>query len=381
MKGSTSSASSWRPAMLRSSASASRWTCGGRCRVAGGHRVEGRADRDDPRGERDLAGDQTGRVAAAVDALVVVEDRVGDRAVAVELADERRAVLRVAADHLPVGVGQLLGVQDPVRPGELADVVQQRRGLDDLPLLLVDSRARSPARARSARQRWRGGWSRRRAGPARPSASRARRAACSRGGSSGLRAVRRAPPSAAAPDQVMEDRPARATPHSSTSSAEVRVGDGQQGREHAGGEVARDQGDEGSRGTGVAASGRLRGRDVESRPREVHEDRHEETAKTSSPNVDAGDSFAPPEVRWTFPTIIRTIMPPASADRLRGGQVRRATATAAAGAAPSWRDRRGQTEADRGGGPEQAHREHHGAVREALRMPVAIAELEAVAAR
>ncbi len=56
-------------------------------------------------------------IAAAVDALVVVEDRVGDGPEAVELADHRRAVLRVAADHRPVLVGELFGVQhaDPTR--------------------------------------------------------------------------------------------------------------------------------------------------------------------------------------------------------------------------------------------------------------------------
>ena len=90
-------------------------------------------------GERDLVADQAGRVAAAVDVLVVVEDRVGDRAIAVEPADERRPVLRVAADHRPVLVGQDLRVQDAVGQRELADVVQQARRVDEILLGLVET--------------------------------------------------------------------------------------------------------------------------------------------------------------------------------------------------------------------------------------------------
>ena len=88
-------------------------------------------------GERDLVADQAGRIAAAVDVLVVVEDRIGDRAVAVEPADERRPVLRMAADHGPVLIGQDLGVEDAVGQRELADVVQQARGVNEILLGLV----------------------------------------------------------------------------------------------------------------------------------------------------------------------------------------------------------------------------------------------------
>ncbi len=106
---------------------------------ARGERVVRRADRDDPRWQGDLVADQPGRVAAAVDVLVVVEDRIGDRAVAVEPADERRPVLRMAADHRPVLVGEDLGVEDAVGQRELADVVQQPRRVDEILFGLVEA--------------------------------------------------------------------------------------------------------------------------------------------------------------------------------------------------------------------------------------------------
>ena len=166
--------------------------------VARGQRVVGRADRDDARGERDLVADQPGRVAAAVDVLVVVEDRVGDRPVAVEAPDERRAVLRVAADHRPVLVGEDLGVEDAVGQRELADVVQQPGGVDEV-LLGLAAADLLRQRARVARDR--GGVARGRCGRAARASRRAwsaRRAAARRGASSALPAGRRDPPSAAA---------------------------------------------------------------------------------------------------------------------------------------------------------------------------------------
>ena len=92
--------------------------------------------------QRDLVADQPGRVAAAVDVLVVVEDRVRDRPVAVQAPHERRAVLRVAADHRPVLVGEHLGVEDPVGQRELADVVQQAGRVDEVLVGLASSRSR-----------------------------------------------------------------------------------------------------------------------------------------------------------------------------------------------------------------------------------------------
>src|ERR1035441_7138008 len=89
---------------------------------ARGERVEGRAHSHDAGRQRDLVADQARRVAVPVNVLVVVEDRVGDGAVAVESADERGALLWMAPDHGPVIVGQDLGAQDTVREGELAYV-------------------------------------------------------------------------------------------------------------------------------------------------------------------------------------------------------------------------------------------------------------------
>jgi len=110
-------------------------------------RVVRRADRDDARGKRDLVADQTGRVAAAVDVLVVVEDRVCDRAIAVEPADERSPILRMAADHRPVLIGEDLGVQDAVGQRELADVVQQPSRMDEILLGLVTTQLADSSRA------------------------------------------------------------------------------------------------------------------------------------------------------------------------------------------------------------------------------------------
>ncbi len=45
---------------------------------------------------------EAARVAAAVDALVVGPDDVGDRAVALDLAHDLRALVRVHLDELPV---------------------------------------------------------------------------------------------------------------------------------------------------------------------------------------------------------------------------------------------------------------------------------------
>ena len=174
-----------------------------------------------------------GRIAAAVDALVVVEDRVGDRAVAVERADERRAVLRVAADHGPVLVGQDLGVQDPVGQRELADVVQQAGGMDDFLLVLVGSRAPWPAPSRSARPRRRGARSSGRAGRA------SRRASTSTPSCSDARWIERAS-SCSARSSERSSATVRCWKISSTRiaaeehrQAEVRVGDREDRRERA----------------------------------------------------------------------------------------------------------------------------------------------------
>ena len=82
--------------------------------------------------------DEAVRVAAAVDPLVVGEDDLGDRAVALDPLDEPRALLRMAADDLAIcSVRQpRLGEQDRVGEDELADVVQEAGRVDDVLLAL-----------------------------------------------------------------------------------------------------------------------------------------------------------------------------------------------------------------------------------------------------
>ena len=81
-----------------------------------------------------------GRVAAAGELLVVVQDDLGDRAVALDALDELRALLRMELDQLPLVVGQLaVREQDRVGQDELADVVQQRGGVDQVLLALVEA--------------------------------------------------------------------------------------------------------------------------------------------------------------------------------------------------------------------------------------------------
>jgi hypothetical protein len=124
-------------------------------RVAGGHHVVGVCDRDDPRQLRDVVAFKPARVALPVDPLVVGEDDVRDRTVAVERGDDARTLLRVATDQHPVLVGERhVCLEDAVGEDELADVVQQRRDVDQL--LLAPREARFLGdRPRVARHRGR----------------------------------------------------------------------------------------------------------------------------------------------------------------------------------------------------------------------------------
>src|SRR3990172_949351 len=101
--------------------------------AVGGHRVEGVADEDDARAERDLVAGEAVGVAAAVVVLVVVGDyRRGGRQVG-EAAGDPGAHLRVPLDHRPLVLAEAAGLlQDVVRHGELADVVEERGPLDKL---------------------------------------------------------------------------------------------------------------------------------------------------------------------------------------------------------------------------------------------------------
>ena len=110
--------------------------------VARGHHVVGVGDRDDPRQLRDLLALEAARIALAVDPLVVGEDDLRDRPVTVERGDHPRALLRVALDQHPVLVGERhVRLQDPVGEDELADVVEQRRDVDELLFLLREAGA------------------------------------------------------------------------------------------------------------------------------------------------------------------------------------------------------------------------------------------------
>ncbi len=101
--------------------------------VARGHHVVGVGDGDDPRQLGDRVPFEAARIALAVDPLVVGEDDLGDRPVAVQRGDHARALLRMAADQHPVFVGQRhVRLEDPVGEDELADVVQQRGDVDQL---------------------------------------------------------------------------------------------------------------------------------------------------------------------------------------------------------------------------------------------------------
>ena len=133
MKTSTKRASSCLPATRRSSCD--RLVAGHRraVGVAGGHHVVGVGDGDDPRQFGDVVAGQPARVALAVDPLVVGEDDLADRPVAVDRGDDAGALVGVALDQHPVLVGERhVGLEDAVGKDELADVVQQRGDVDQL---------------------------------------------------------------------------------------------------------------------------------------------------------------------------------------------------------------------------------------------------------
>ncbi len=72
----------------------------------------------------------------------MVKDRVGDRPVSVESADQNRALLRVVLDDRQIVALELGRVQHAVWPRELADLVQQAGGAHDVALVLVAAELR-----------------------------------------------------------------------------------------------------------------------------------------------------------------------------------------------------------------------------------------------
>ena len=104
-------------------------------RTIGRQRVVVVDDREDARPERNLFALQPLRIALAVPAFVVAEDQRRHRIRERHGADDLGADLRMDADLLELFLRQRAGLrQDVLRHGELADVVQQRRGLDALDL-------------------------------------------------------------------------------------------------------------------------------------------------------------------------------------------------------------------------------------------------------
>ena len=89
-----------------------------------GHRVEGVGDGDDPTAQRDRAAGEAVGIAAAVPALVVVADDLGDVGHRLVDLEDRRSDLAVAPHlrHLLVGETARFE-QDGVGDADLADVV------------------------------------------------------------------------------------------------------------------------------------------------------------------------------------------------------------------------------------------------------------------
>ena len=168
---STTAGSNCEPAWRRSSASAN--VLAGRLAVGavGGHRLERVGGEDDPRLEGDGVAGEAVRVAAAVEALVVVahpvrlERHVGG-------LDDVEPEQRVALHHLVLVVGEPAGlVEDRVGHADLADVVQQAgqphaRQAVALEAELGGDHARTAARRSGSGCGCRSPW-RRRPGPAR----------------------------------------------------------------------------------------------------------------------------------------------------------------------------------------------------------------------
>lgn len=91
----------------------------------GGHRVEGVRDGDDPGELGDRVTGEAVRIAAAVEPLVVVQDRRAGLVQEADASDDLVAVLGVQFDHAALlGCERPVLAQDPRRDSELSDVVQ-----------------------------------------------------------------------------------------------------------------------------------------------------------------------------------------------------------------------------------------------------------------
>ena len=117
---STTAASNWLPAPLRSSASAASVRHRRAPGTVGEHRVEGVADRDDARAERDVLAGQAVGVPAAVEVLAAGAHERGDGLQAAGAQEDA-----LGDDGMVAHVGALLGAQ-------LAGLAQQRVGEGEL---------------------------------------------------------------------------------------------------------------------------------------------------------------------------------------------------------------------------------------------------------
>ena len=117
-------------------------------RPLGHQRVEVVHHRQDARAERNLLALRAGRIALAVPALVVAQDQRRDRVGKRHAADDLGADLRMDPDLLEFLLRERTRLrQDVLGHGELADVVQERGGLDALDFVLGHpERAREPGR-------------------------------------------------------------------------------------------------------------------------------------------------------------------------------------------------------------------------------------------
>ena len=110
-------------------------------------RVEVVDDREDAGAQRDVVAPQPLRIALAVPALVVAQDERRDRVGERHGADDLGADLRVNADLLELFLRERARLrEDVLGHGQLADVVQQRRGLDALDLVVGHAQRAGQAR-------------------------------------------------------------------------------------------------------------------------------------------------------------------------------------------------------------------------------------------
>ena len=153
---STTAGSNCVPAQRRSSSSASSGVRAAAYGRPGGHRVEGVADGDDARAERDRVGLQAVGVALPVEALVRRAHELGDAAQRRRGADDPLADQRVAAHERPLVLAQRAGLGEDRRRGSrpCRRRAARRRGGSARP---PPRAARAGARcARPARRRSRG---------------------------------------------------------------------------------------------------------------------------------------------------------------------------------------------------------------------------------